>query len=623
VASQLAHRECYQRFDHPDGVGSSGQEPGHSWTTDPRTGSPGNTATLAPNALFRVGEHTLQPSRSRSLAIADASLSQLRDLATPSELRCAVANTEPQQPRAVVAAWSPLGVPAFRTVWIAVLITNIGGWMASVATAWLMTSLDPSPLMVSLVSAATSLPLFLFALPAGALADIVDRRKLLLFAQFFMLALVIVLLLLTMTGLITPLALLIVIFLIAMGTAFETPAFLAVLPELVPKPRLQPALALNSVGINISRIVRPALGGVIVGAAGVAAALALNAATFAAVIFAYARLPPTQPETCLPAERLWGAIRTGWRFTRQSPELKATLVRAAAFFLFASAYLALLPLIARNQLGSRATGFGFLFACHGGGAVLGALLLPFVQERLSGDQLVLGGGVLTAAMTALLATAHHIAVAVPILLVTGAGSLAIMSTLMLSAQVALPPWVKARGLAVVQMLFSGALTAGSLLWGSDRVGVPMTRVIAAAGLAGASVLTLRWRLPARGPEDYRPSDHWPAPVVVGSVLHGRGPVMVTIEYRIDPAQRTAFAEVLERVGRVRRRDGALLWEHFADTANPARHIEVFIAESWLEHLRQHERVTVADRALEDELRRFHVGDKAPVVTHLISARTNR
>src|SRR5258707_402942 len=212
------------------------------------------------------------------------------------ELGCAVADTKPHETSAAAAAWSPLAVPAFRIVWIAVLISNIGGWMASVATAWLMTSLDPSPLMVSLVSAATSLPLFLFALPAGALADIVDRRKLLIIAQFFMLGFVIVLLGLTMTGLITPWTLLILIFLIEMGTAFETPAFLAVLPELVPKAQLPPALALNGVGINISRIVGPAVGGIVVGAAGVAVALAINAATFAAVVFAYARLPPTQPE---------------------------------------------------------------------------------------------------------------------------------------------------------------------------------------------------------------------------------------------------------------------------------------------------------------------------------------
>jgi predicted MFS family arabinose efflux permease len=533
-----------------------------------------------------------------------------------------VADTKSDEPSTVAAAWSPFAVPAFRTVWVAVLISNIGGWMASVATAWLMTTLDPSPLMVSLVSAATALPLFLFALPAGALADIIDRRKLLIFAQFFMMVLVIVLLMLSMTGLITPLTLLVLIFLIETGTAFETPAFLAVLPGLVPKQQLQPALALNGVGINISRILGPALGGLVVSAVGVLAALAVNAVTFLAVIFAYARLPPTKPETCLPAERLWSAMRTGWRFTRESLELQATLLRAAAFFFFASSYLALLPLIARDQLTAGAAGFGVLFGSHGAGAVLGALLLPYVRERMSPDQLVLAGGLVAAAMTAALAATHHVVVAVPIMLVTGAGSLAIMSTLMLSAQVALPPWVKARGLAVVQMVFSGALTLGSLLWGvlADLAGIPWTLVVAAAGLAGASILTMRWRLPAQEDEDQRPSFHWPAPVTASSIPDDRGPVMVTIEYHINPARSAAFAEVLERMGHIRRRDGALFWEHFSDAADPDRHIEVFIAESWMEHLRQHERITIADRAVEDELRTFQVDGQAPRVSHLVSAR---
>jgi MFS family permease len=535
---------------------------------------------------------------------------------------CAVTETDPQSAATVATAWSPLKVPVFRTVWSAVLITNIGGWMASVATAWLMTSLDSSPLMVSLVAAATNLPLFLFALPAGALADIIDRRKLLILAQLFMLVLTIALLALTLSGLISPFMLLALIFLIEAGTAFETPAYLALLPGLVPRSQLQPAMALNGVGINISRIVGPALGGLVVGAIGVAAGLAINALSFAAVIFAYARLPPTPRETCLPAERFVTAMRTGLRFTRESGELKATLVRACAFFLFASAYLALLPLIARNQLGAGAAGFGILFGCHGAGAVLGAFLLPYLRTRHSSNELVLGGGLLSALMTAVLALATDIAIALPIVLVIGVGSLVILSTLMLSAQLALPDWVKARGLAVVQMVFSGAASIGSLAWGTvaDRLGIPWTLVLAAGGLAAASVLTVRWRL-AQDTVDRTPSQHWADPVVAGDIPRDRGPVMVTVEYRIHPDRSAAFAKALERLGHVRRRDGALFWEHFIDTADPTRHIETFIAENWIEHLRQHERVTLADQALEQEVRVFQVGDKAPIVTHLIAART--
>ena len=328
-----------------------------------------------------------------------------------------MAEPNPQGTVSAATPWSPLTVPAFRTVWIAVLITNIGGWIASVATAWLMTSLDPSPLMVSLVSVATNVPLFLFALPAGALADIVDRRKLLILAQVFMLALTVLLLALTVSGAVSPLTLLVLIFLIETGTAFETPAYLAVLPGLVPRHQLQPALALNGVGINISRIVGPALGGLIIGSLGVASALLINALSFASVILAYARLPQTPAETCLPAERFISAMRTGLRFARESTELKATLVRASAFLLFASAYLALLPLIGRDQLGAGAWGFGMLFGSHGAGAVLGALLLPHMRSRLGSNQLILGGGFLVGIMTVLLAITTHISVAVPIVLV--------------------------------------------------------------------------------------------------------------------------------------------------------------------------------------------------------------
>jgi predicted MFS family arabinose efflux permease len=534
-----------------------------------------------------------------------------------------MAQTKSQPRPSIAAAWSPLTGSEFQTVWIAVLITNIGGWMASIATAWLMTSLDPSPFMVSLVAAATSLPLFLLALPAGALADIVDRRKLLIVAQVFMLALTLVLLALTVTGLISPWMLLVLIFLIEAGTAFETPAYLAVLPNLVPKHHLQPALALNGVGINLSRIVGPALGGLIVGALGVAAALAINALSFAAVIFAYARLPQTPRETCLPAERFMSAIRTGLRFARESGELKATLVRASAFFLFASAYLALLPLIARDQLAAGPAGFGILFGCHGAGAVLGAFLLPYIRARFGPDQLVVGGGLLAALMTAALSATTHIAVAIPIILIIGIGSLAIMSTLMLSAQVALPDWVKARGLALAQMVFSGAISAGSLAWGAaaSRIGIPWALALSAVGLALASALTLRWRL-AQDSLDHTPSQHWPDPVVASDIPAETGPVMVLVEYRVNPAQSGAFTAALERLGQVRRRDGALFWEHFTDTADPMRHVETFISENWLEHLRQHERVTVADRALEQEVRRFHAGDSLPVITHFVSARTS-
>jgi MFS family permease len=519
------------------------------------------------------------------------------------------------------SAWSPLAVPAFRTVWTATLVANIGAWVASVGTGWLMTTLDPSPIWVSLVSAATALPMFLFALPAGALADIVDRRKLLIVAQIFMLAVMLLLCVLTVMGAITPITLLILIFVLEAGSAFETPAFLAVLPQLVPKNELGPALALNGLGINISRVIGPALGGLVIGLAGVGATFLINALTFFAVIFAYVSWRPPAHTSHLPAERFTAAIRSGWRFTREAPALKATLVHAGTFFLFASAYWALLPLIARDQLGGGAHVYGMLFGAIGAGAVAGALVLPPIRGRISPDRLGLGGGLVTAAATAALAATHTLALAMPIMLVIGAAWLAVMSSLMVAAQVALPEWVKARGLAVTQMVFNGGLMFGSVLWGvvADQWGIPWALVLSAGGLAAASVATLRWRLPGDDSLDLRPSRHWPAPVVKESLPGDRGPVLVTVEYTVAPGDRDAFAAALAANAHIRRRDGAIYWHHFIDTADPRRHLEVFVVESWLKHMRQHERVTRADLAVEAAVRKFHVGPDPPLVSHFISA----
>jgi MFS family permease len=517
--------------------------------------------------------------------------------------------------------WSPLAVPAFRTVWTATLVANIGAWMASVGTAWLMTTLDPSPIMVSLVGTATALPMFLFALPAGALADIVDRRKLLIIAQVFMLVVMVVLAALTMTGLISPITLLILIFVLETGSAFETPAFLAVLPELVSKRELPAALALNGLGINISRVLGPAIGGLVIGAVGVSAAFILNALTFFGVIFAYASWRPPAHTSHLPAERFTSAIRSGWRFVREAPALKSTLVHSGSFFLFASSYWALLPLIARDQLAGGANTYGVLFGSIGAGAVAGALALPVARRRFAPDQLVLGGGMATAAATAALAVTRELAVAVPIMLIIGAAWLAVMSSLMVAAQVALPAWVKARGLAVTQMVFNGGLMLGSVLWGAvaERLGIPWALVLSAGGLAAASVATWRWSLPRDDGLDLRPSRHWPAPVVAGTPPGDRGPVMVMVEYIVAPENSAAFTAALAAEAHIRRRDGAIYWHHFIDAADPRRHVEVFVVESWLEHMRQHERFTRSDQAIEANVRKFHVGPEPPRIAHFISA----
>lgn len=526
------------------------------------------------------------------------------------------------QSAASASAWSPFRHRAFVVLWTATVVSNVGTWMHDVGAGWLMTSLAPSPMMVALVQAATTLPIFLFALPAGALADIVDRRKILLTVSLFFAVVTAVLGSLVWLGLVTPWVLLVFTFLLGTGAAFTAPAWQAIVPKLVPHEDLQSAVALNSVGINISRAIGPALGGLIIATLGIAYPFLLNAVSFLCVIAALVWWkPPAQAARHLPAERFSGAIRTGLRYARANKPLRDTLVRAVAFFLFASAYWALLPLIARQVLGGGPELYGILLACVGAGAVGGALFLPKLKAWLGPDRLVAAGTLGTALVLVVFATIANDYAAAAVSLLAGASWIAVLSSLNVSAQVALPEWVRARGLSVFLMIFFGSMTIGSLIWGrtAEAFGIPATLLAAAAGAVLAAALSWRWKLQLGAALDLAPSMHWPAPMVAGEVEADRGPVMVTIEYRIDPANAPDFIAAAEELSQERKRDGAFSWGLFEDVAEPGRYLEYFLVESWLEHLRQHERVTHADRALQDHVQSFHRGDAPPRVTHLLAA----
>jgi MFS family permease len=528
--------------------------------------------------------------------------------------------------RSTSSPWAPFRHRTFTVIWVATVVSNIGGWMSSAASGWLMTSLDSSPFIVALVQVATSLPMFLLAIPAGAISDIVDRRKFLLAGELFIMVASIVFAVLVSRHLITPASLLIMTFIVSVGSAMTSPPWQAVVNVLVPKADLPPAIALNSAGVNLSRAVGPALGGLVVSAFGIAAPFWIDAFSNAGVIGGlFAWKPPAKERGRLPPERFGAAVRTGLRHARYNPYLTATLMRAAGFFLFASAYWALLPLVARQQVDSGPALYGILLGAIGAGAVGGAFILPRLRARLGADGMLAAGTVGTAVATLVFALSRTSSITIIASVVAGASWIASLSVLNISAQVALPDWVRGRGLAVFVTVFFGSMSVGSVVWGEvgSLAGVTLALLVAAAGALVAIPLTWRWKLLTGEGVDFSPSMHWAAPITTHAIEEDRGPVLVTVEYQIDPKNRAAFLRALWRYSQERRRDGAYEWGLFEDPSTDGRFIETFMTDSWLEHLRSHERVTKADRLLEQIVFRFQVGGGQPRTTHLLGVRPER
>lgn len=492
--------------------------------------------------------------------------------------------------------------------------------MYSAAAAWLMTSLTTDPLMVSLVQAATTLPMFLFALPAGAITDTFDKRRYLIGVETAILVVAMIFATLVTLDLVTASRLLLFMFVVSAGSALVAPAWQAIVPMLVPREDLPSAIAVNSVGVNISRAIGPALGGVLIVSASIALPFWLDAFSNLATIGAltwWRRPTPRAPR--LPAERVGSAIRVGLRYARHNRPFRATLVRATAFFLFASAYWALLPLFTRAQIAGGAEIYGVLLAAIGAGAVGGAFTLPRLKAKLGADGLAVVATVGTGVALVLYAIAQSVAAALVASVAAGACWIAAISTFNISAQLALPDWVRGRGLAIYVTVFFGALTIGSAVWGevAGLLGLPSAHLLAAAGALAGIPLTRRAHLQAATGLDLMPSMHWPAPIVAEDLQPDAGPVMVMIDYAVQPAHHDAFVQAMAAVGDERRRDGAFAWGLYEDASTPGRFVEAFLSESWIEHLRQHERVTRADQLLQD--RAYHHLARAPIVTHLVSA----
>jgi MFS family permease len=516
-------------------------------------------------------------------------------------------------------SFAPLRRPVFAVLWAATVLGNVGSFMRDVASSWMVTELSASPTAVALIQTAATLPIFLLAIPAGVLSDILDRRRFLIFIQILLACVSGTLLVLSRTNALTVEYLIGLTFVGGIGAALMGPTWQSIVPELVPRSDLKNAVALNSLGINIARAIGPAAGGLLLASFGASMAYGADVLSYVFVVAALLWWKrPAAVDTGL-SEQFFGAFRAGLRYARASRELHVVLLRAAVFFLFASSVWALLPLVTRKMLGGTAGFYGVMLGAVGAGAILGAVLLPKFREKLNADGLVLAASLISAVVMCALAFAPPQWVAVLLMLLLGVGWIIALTTLNGVAQAVLPNWVRGRGLAIYLTVFNGAMAGGSLGWGliAQELGVPTTLVIGAAGLALVAFVFHRIKLPT-GEADLQASNHWPEPMLTAPVAHDRGPVMVQIEYRVRREDQPAFLEAVQHLAQERRRDGAYAWGITEHTSEPERLMEWFLVESWAEHLRQHQRVSHADADLQSEAIRFHIGPDKPVVHHFLA-----
>jgi MFS family permease len=521
------------------------------------------------------------------------------------------------------ALWRPLRTPMFRYLLVADVVSDIGAFIQSVGAAWLMVSLGAGPMYVALTQTASTLPFVLLALPAGAIGDIVDRRKLILYTEAWMAGVAMILAVVTLAGIITPWLLLGLTFALSAGDALETPTWRAVLPEVVPKEDLPAASALNGIEFNIARTVGPALGGVLIVSAGIGAAFLINVASFAGVILVVARWKrPTRRRTA-PRETIGGATVAAIRYVRYSPTVRGLMLRSGVVMFFASAPFALLPTVASN-VGNGAIGYGVLVGCFGTGAIMGALMMQPARSRWSTETVASAAVALLGVTIVATGLAHRLGWLVLIMLAGGAAWIVVISLVSALVQSLAPDWVRARVMAIFMLIAQGGMAGGSAVWGivSAQAGVRTAFLWAGLGTIATTVLGLVARLPDTT-VDVSPWVHWRMPAIVQAIAPDmdQGPVIVTVEYLVPRQNASEFLRAMHRYGRVRRRDGASRWGIFRDVEHEDVYVETFLVSSWAEHLRQHERSTRADRELEDRIASYTQGQVK--VRHLVYAESEQ
>jgi len=527
------------------------------------------------------------------------------------------ATLEPPPVAPPVTAFGPLGIPVFRMLWLTWFAANTTMWMNDVAAAWLMTSIAPTPLWVALVQSASTLPVFFLGLPSGALADILDRRRYFMFTQFWVASIATILCVVILMDWMSPGLLLALTFANGIGLAMRWPVFAAIIPEVVPRPQLAQALALNGVAMNGSRIIGPLVAGAVIAGVGSAWVFVLNACLSIVAGVVIMRWRRIHKESPLGRERLASAMRVGVQFVRQSPRMRGVLLRISVFFLHSTAQLALLPLVARGMHGGSAGTFTVLLASMGAGAIFAALNMPRIRAWLPLQRLVFIGTVMQALGTLAVAYSPNIAMAVPAMAISGMAWITVANSLTVAAQMALPDWVRARGMSIYQMCLMGSTAAGAAFWGQIATFSSVRESLTVAAFTGVFLMLVVQRLTTdRGTEeDLTPSQVLKVPHIPAPPREGR--ILLAVEYLIDPAREQEFLAVMEESRRSRLAQGALGWQLLHDLSEPGRYVEQVIDESWTEHLRRFDRITAADAQLRDRRLGFHLGEEPPKVSRYV------
>jgi len=532
-----------------------------------------------------------------------------------------VTDTEAPGAAATTSPWAPLRVATYRNLWLALLAANIGTWMQTVGAQWLLVHEPNASTLVSLVQTASLLPVLLLALPAGALADTFDRRHLLIAVQIFLAGVGAVLTALTVTGHMPPALLLTLTFALGVGQALTLPAWASIIPELVPRTHLPSASALGSISVNVARSVGPAVAGVLVARMGVAAVFALNTLTFLIFALALVRWRPRRGATTVEIpERFTAALRAGGRYVRHSPVVRRLLQRAVLFVVPGSALWALLPLVASRRLGMGSSGYGLLLAVLGIGAIAGGLVLPWVRAHMSSTQFLLVGGLFYGVALLVVAVVRSVPLVMVALVPAGVAWVVVLSNINAEVQLFLPSWVRARGLAVYQVVFAGGQALGALAWGllGDATGLVTTYLVAAVLMILAALTVRFWPLPDLRDISRDPTTYFPELQLTLQPDPRVGPVLVTVTYTVSPDREDEFVEAMESVRGARQRTGATRWGLFKEGEAPQRFVEVYQVPSWDEHLRQHGgRLTGADQQAEERAEALAEGE--PEVRHLLPA----